>query len=145
MNNTQVLKDLTQTTYDSTEGYRKAANKAENPALQRALERRLAQRTQTLNKMNDALAARDEELVKGESTKASAHQLFQSISAAVGDSDAAVAERVEEGEDHIAEQFSEALNDDAQMDPSTRIVISSAYSEIREGEKFADMLKQEYT
>ncbi|MEM8725782.1 MAG: DUF2383 domain-containing protein, partial [Pseudomonadota bacterium] len=57
-NAVELLKDLTQTTYDSVEGYRKAAEKAESPTLKHAFSRRSGDRTQILNKMNDARQAK---------------------------------------------------------------------------------------
>ena len=51
--------------------------------------------------------------------------------------------RVEEGEDYIAGQFKDALEDD-QMEASLRMTLEKAYREISEGERFTDMLEEQY-
>ena len=51
---------------------------------------------------------------------------------------------MEEGEDYIAGKFRDALEDDARMDVNIRSVIEKAYKDIRDGERFTDMLKQQY-
>ena len=143
MTNISTLKDLTQTTYDSVEGYRKAAEKAEKPSFKRAFERRRDLRAQTLEQLNNALQANDEQPITSTSVSASAHQTWQSISDAFSTGDDAVISRVEEGEDYIAGQFKDALEDD-QMEASLRMTLEKAYREISEGERFTDMLEEQY-
>ena len=141
----ETLKSLTQTTYDSVEGYRKAAEKAVSPALKQALERRMSERSRTLTKLNDALKSRGEDPITSSSTVASMHQVFLNIVDSFENGDEAAAERVEEGEDYIAEKFREVLEDkNDRFDNETRMVIQSAYREIREGEKFGDMIERQY-
>lgn len=144
MNNIKILKKLTQTTFDSVEGYRKAIEKADSPALKSALERRLNSREQTLEKLNSALAGRGEDRITSVSMTGTAHQMFMSIADTFADSNEAAAERVEEGEDYLAEQFREALKDSAQMEQPIKLVIEQAYQEVREGERFSDMLEKQY-
>ena len=74
---------------------------------------------------------------------ASAHQLFMSISDAFEDSNEAAIERVEEGEDYIAGQFKDALEDN-DVDTALRSVIETAYQDVRSGERFSDMMEREY-
>ncbi len=145
MTNITTLKSLTQTTYDSVEGYRKAIDKADSPALKSALERRLNSRIETLNTLNRALEANGEKRIDTVSMTGTAHQTFMSIAEAFSNSNEAAIERVEEGEDYLAEQFRDALNDDGEtLDSSFRMVIEQAYREVREGERFSDMLEKQY-
>jgi uncharacterized protein (TIGR02284 family) len=143
MSNIDNLKSLTQSTYDSVEGYRKAAEAADSPELKRALRNRADQRTQSLNVLNDQLASAGEEPVSTVSTSGSGHQLWMQISNAFRDGDANAASRVEEGEDRLLDEYREALDDD-EFDPSTRRVIENVYAEIKSGERFGDMLKKQY-
>ncbi len=144
-NTVQLLKDLTQTTYDSVEGYRKAAEKAESPTIKQAFSRRSGDRAQILNKMNDALQSKGEQPITAVSIEGSAHQTFLSIANALTDSNEAAIERVEEGEEYLAEKFRDALTDeDVELDPDTRTLIETAYRDVREGERFADMLEEQY-
>ncbi|MHA7818793.1 MAG: PA2169 family four-helix-bundle protein [Erythrobacter sp.] len=143
MQNIDTLKSLTQTTYDSVEGYRKAVDKAESTALKRALERRLNSREQTLATLNSLLATNGEDRIATTSMSASAHQTFMTIADAFENGDEAAVERVEEGEDYIAGQFRDALNDN-KLESSVRTVIEQAAQEVCEGERFSDMLEEQY-
>ncbi|MEP5937527.1 MAG: PA2169 family four-helix-bundle protein [Erythrobacter sp.] len=140
-----TLKSLTQTTYDSIEGYRKAAEKAESPALKNALNNRISDRATTLTKLNDALRTEGEEPITSSSALGSMHQVFLTITDAFEDGDEAAAERVEEGEEFLADKFRDALEDDAsEIDMPVLNIIQSAYSEVREGEKFGNMIERAY-
>lgn len=145
MTDVKTLKSLTQTTFDSAQGYRTAIDKADAPALRSALQRRLTEREQTLAKLNTALTNQGEKPIDSGSMSGKAHQLFTGIADAFDSGDEAAVERVEEGEDYIAGKFRDALKDDiAQTDP-VRPVIEDAYREIREGERFTDMLEKQYS
>ena len=138
-----VFKSLTDTTFDSVEGYRKAAEKADSPQLKQALNQRLQQREQTLAQMNAELERQGEELVTKGTFAGSAHQMFASISDAFESGDEAAAERVEEGEDYIRGKFEEALDSD-QLEASERSIVQQCLGEIREGEQFGDMIEKQY-
>ncbi len=141
----ETLKTLTQTTYDSIEGYRKAADKATSPSLKEALSSRIDERSRTLNQLNEALKMEGEEPISSSSTLASMHQSFLSIADAFEDGDEAAAERVEEGEDYLVGKFRDALEDDvADIDPSALTVIQTAYKEVQQGERFGDMIERQY-
>jgi uncharacterized protein (TIGR02284 family) len=140
-----TLKSLTQTTFDSVEGYRKAADKAQNPNLKRALESRISDRSRTLMKLNEALRLEGEKPITSSSTMAKMHQSFLTIADAFEGGDEAAAERVEEGEEYLANKFRDTLKDNASdIDSAALTVIQSAYSEIREGEKFGNMIEHEF-
>ena len=143
MTTIEVLKNLTQTTYDSVEGYRVAAEKADSPALKQAFSRRSGERAEILNKMNNALQANGEQPITAVSTQGKAHQFFLTITDALSDSNEAAVKRVEEGEDYLVEQFSEALKRD-DLERETRLLIETAFRDIRDGERFADMLEKQY-
>ena len=104
-----VFKSLTDTTFDSVEGYRQAAETANNPQLTQALQQRGQERGQTLQQMNAELQRQGEELVTKGTLTGEAHQMWQSVTAAFENNDEAAAERVEEGEDYIKNKFQQAL------------------------------------
>ena len=143
MNNIDLLKDLTQTTYDSVEGYREAARKTENTGIRRAFERRAEQRSRVLEQMNGALKSNGEEPISSASMSSSVHQTFLSVTDALRDSTKAAIERVEEGEDYIANKFDDALKRD-DLDTGMRALIEAGYRDIHEGERFSDMLEEQY-
>ena len=143
MNNIETLKSLTQITFDSVEGYREAAKKAESPNLTRALEQRHEKRAQTLTTLNNQLIQFGTEPVTQTSAKGKAHQIFLSIADVFEDGDDAAAERVEEGEEYIAEQFRDALESD-DLTPDMKPTVQSVYSEIKNGERFSQMIGKQY-
>jgi uncharacterized protein (TIGR02284 family) len=146
MSNISKLKDLTQLTYDSVEGYRKAYEKAENPAFKSAIERRMNSRSKTYSNLNTALTTRGGESISSVSTGGSIHQTFLKISEAFSDGDDAAAERIEEGEEYLADQFRDALKDhDFADDASLRMLIEETYGEVHEGERFGEMVEKQYS
>ncbi len=143
MTNINILKSLTQTTYDSVEGYRKAADVAKSPALKRALETRQQKRAMTLSTLNSGLQELGVQPITDVSVSGKVHQMFLKITDALETGDEAAAERVEEGEDYIAEQFRIALNDN-DLEARVKGWVSTAYTEVSEGERFGDMIEKQY-
>lgn len=140
---TKLLKTLTDTTFDSIEGYRKAAEKAESPQLRQALTERLHKREQTLAMMNEALQRSGEELVTEGTLTGDLHRMWLSVTDAFEHGDEAAAERVEEGEDYLKAKFEAALEED-DLDAQERSVIQQCYAEICEGERFGDTIANQY-
>lgn len=140
---TTVFKSLVDTTFDSVEGYRKAAEKADNPQLQQALTNRCQQREQTLQQMNAELERQGDELVTQGTLMGEAHQMWQSITSAFESNDEAAAERVEEGEDYLRGKFEAALGSD-QLEASERAIVQQAYDDICRGEQFGDSIERQF-
>lgn len=140
---TKLLKTLTDTTYDSIEGYRKAVDKADSPQLKQALNERLQKREQTLATLNDALRQNGEELVSKGTLTGDLHRMWMSVADAFERGDEAAAERVEEGEDYLKAKFEAALKQD-DLDAQERGVIQQCYAEICEGERFGDSIARQY-
>ena len=138
-----TFKSLTDTTFDSVEGYRQAAEKADSAQLTQALNQRLQQRENTLRQMNAELERQGDELVTKGTVTGEVHQMWQSITSLFGNSDDNVAERIEEGEDYIKNKFQEALDSD-QLEGQERAVVQQCYNEICEGEQFGDMIEKQY-
>ena len=137
-----VFKSLTDTTFDSVEGYRKAAEKADSPQLQQALNERCQQREQTLQQMNAELQRQGDELVTEGTLAGEAHQMWQSITSAFESNDEAAAERVEEGEEYLRGKFESALESD-QLEAQERAVVQQCYDDICRGERFGESLSRQ--
>ena len=140
---TDTLKSLTETTYDSVEGYRKAAEKADSPALKTALNQRREKREQTLTTLNAELTRQGTDSVTSGTAQGAAHRLWADITDMFERGDEAAAERVEEGEDHLLGQFKDAL-DSQDLAPGEREIVQQCYAEISEGERFGDMIEKQY-
>ncbi|MEO0643849.1 MAG: PA2169 family four-helix-bundle protein [Pseudomonadota bacterium] len=144
MNNIELLKDLTQATYDSVEGYRQAAETAEKSAFKKAFERRRDMRAKTLQHLNNAMLANSQPPITSTSVQGETHQLFLTLTDTFADGDKAVIARVEEGERYLANKFESALADESGVLPGIRVTLQEAYRDISEGENFSAMLKEEF-
>ncbi|MEN3971853.1 PA2169 family four-helix-bundle protein [Sphingomicrobium sp. XHP0235] len=138
-----ILKTLTDTTFDSVEGYKRAAEKAESPQLKQVLNEQATKRQALVAKMNAELERRGEELVTKGTTAGKLHQLWVEASNLFENGDEAATERAEEGEDYLAKKFEEALKKD-DLDPQERMLIEAGYAEVKEGERLTDMLEKQY-
>ena len=138
-----VLKTLTDTTFDSVEGYRRAADKADSPALKSILTEQANKREALVTRMNAELERRGEPLVTKGTTAGKLHQLWVEASNLFENGDEAATERVEEGEDYLAAKFEQALKAD-DLDPQCRAVVEAGYREVKEGERLTDMLEAKY-
>lgn len=143
MSANNVLKSLTDTAFDSIEGYGKAAEKAKDPNLKTALLKRREKREKTVAALNAEIQRQGGELVTKGTMTGEAHQLWMSITDAFEDGNEAAAERVEEGEDYLKNKFESALKDD-DLDPQSRMVVQQCYAEISDGERFGDMIAKQY-
>lgn len=140
---TTTFKTLTDTTFDSVEGYRQAAEKANDPKLKQALAQRHQLREKTLNQMNGELKRQGDQLVTKGTIAGEAHQMWATITSLFESNDESAAERVEEGEDYIKGKFDAALNGD-DLEAQERVIVQQCYAEICEGERFADMIEKQY-
>ncbi|MEC7398542.1 MAG: PA2169 family four-helix-bundle protein [Pseudomonadota bacterium] len=138
-----AFKSLTDTTFDSVEGYRKAHEKAKSAQLKQALQQRLDKRQQTLGTLNAQLERQGDELVTKGTATGGLHRLWVDITDLFESGDEAAAERVEEGEDYLKEKFEAALKDD-DLEPGERAVVEQCFAEIQEGERFGDMVAKQY-
>jgi uncharacterized protein (TIGR02284 family) len=141
--NKTTLETLIDTTYDSVAGYRKAAELAHSPQLRQALVNQADKRQQTLDAMNQELVRLGGELVTKGTAAGGLHRLWLDLTAMFENGDEAAIERVDEGEEYLAEKFDAALETDG-LDPQTRAVIERGLAEVREGVRLADQLERQY-
>lgn len=142
-NITETLHDLSQTTYDSVEGYRKAAQVTNNAAIKQAFERRADQRSQTLGKLNDAIQSRGGDPITSLSAGGKVHQMFLSVTEALSDSTEAAIKRVDEGEAYLARKFRDVMSRD-DLDSELRLMLNTIFRDINEGRRFSEMLEEQY-
>ena len=69
----------------------------------------------------------------------SLHQVWLKVTELFQSGDRAAIERVQEGENYLAEKFETAL-EETDLDSQSRAVIQRAMTEIRQGEQLADQL-----
>lgn len=144
MNSTTVaLETLIDTTYDSVEGYRKASETAKSPDLKRILSEQAAKRQKTLDALNTELTRLGGNVVTKGTATGGLHRLWMDLTSLFESGNEAAVERVEEGEDYLANKFEDALKA-TDLDPTTRSVVQTALNEIREGERMTDSLADQY-
>ena len=138
-----TLKTLVETTFDSVEGYRKAAETANSPQLKAVLTQQAQKRQSTLDALNQELVRVGGDRVTSGTTAGGLHRLWADITSMFEKGDEAAAERAEEGEDYLAKKFETAL-EERDLDPASRAVIEKASLEVREGERLTDQLASQY-
>lgn len=138
-----TLKSLAETTFDSIEGYRKAAETAKSANLKRVLLQQADKRQNTLVALNQELTRLGGDQVVSGTAAGGLHRMWVDITSMFEKGDEAAAERVEEGEDYLAKKFEEALAN-SDLDPAARSVIETAFNEVKEGERLTDQLAKQY-
>ena len=140
---TNVLETLIDTAFDSVEGYRKASETAKSPELKRILSEQAAKRQKTLDALNAELTRLGGNLVTKGTATGGLHRLWMDLTDLFANGDKVAVNRVEEGEDYLADKFEEVLKS-TDLDPTTRSVIQTALGDVREGERLTDRLEEQY-
>ncbi len=125
-----ALNGLVETTLDSAEGYRVASEDTTNPRFKTLF----AERAQSRRQIVTALQAevrhlgghpQDDGTVLG-----AAHRVFLNLKNLVDDSDQAIVNEVESGEDHVKEKYEAVLADGA-LQRTAREAAHKAYASIK--------------
>ena len=137
-----VLNTLIRTTLDSHKGFEEACEDSEGQHSQ-FFQQMASERSQVASQLQAQVAALGGDPEDDSSFTAAAHRGFMNLKQAVmGDSDEAVIEEVERGEDYIKGKYEVALQDE-ELSPATRQVIQQAYQSIRRGHDQARALKHQ--
>ena len=128
-----TLNDLIQTTIDSVDGYRTAAEDADSKQFQAMFSERANERQQVADKLREQVRSLGGDAEDDGSLLAGAHRMFLNLRDAVtGSDDQAVISEVERGEDHIKAKFETAL-EDSNLATETRTLISQCYESVKSG------------
>lgn len=138
----KVLNNLIRTTLDSYKGFTDASEDTGSQHGQ-FFAQMAQERSQVASQMQAQVTALGGEAEDDSSYTAAAHRGFMDLKQAVmGNSDQAVIDEVERGEDYIKGKFETALQDD-ELSPETRQVIQQAYQSIHRGHDQASALKHQ--
>jgi len=108
-----VLNSLIETTLDSANGYRQAAENVTDPALRSKFEQRAGRRAQLTSELQGEVRSFGGEPKTDQSMLGAMHNKFVDLKASVTKgSDKAVVDEVERGEDAIKAKFEKAARDD---------------------------------
>ena len=126
-----VLNSLIETTLDSANGYKEAAENTDNPQYREMFSRRSSERMQLTRRLQEEVRSFGGEPKDDQSMMGKMHNKFVDIKNAVtGNSDKAVIDEVERGEDVIKAKYEQALKDD-ELPMEARELIDEAYRSVK--------------
>ncbi|MBL8773587.1 MAG: PA2169 family four-helix-bundle protein [Phenylobacterium sp.] len=128
----KVLNSLIETTLDSANGYREAAENASEGQLRTMFAERAARRMELTRQLQQEVRSFGGEPEDDQSLLGKAHNKFVDLKNAIlgGRDDTAVIDEVERGEDFIKGKFEAAL-DDGDLPMEARQVVTRACEQIR--------------
>lgn len=139
----KVLNTLIKTTIDSAKGFADAAGKDQHTQHSQFYGQMADERGQCAERLQAQVIALGGEPEDAGSFAGAAHRGFMDVKQAVmGDSDEAIVEEVERGEDYIKDKYETALQD-GELSPETRQVIQQAYQSVRKGHDRASAMKHQ--
>lgn len=139
----KVLNTLIETTLDSANGYKEAAENAESSQYRAMFADRSAKRIQVSTALQAEVRSFGGEPETDQSLMGKAHNMFVDLKAALtgGHDDKAVINEVERGEDFIKGKFEHALKDE-ELPIAAREAVARAYSTIKADHDEVSALKR---
>lgn len=128
----KVLNSLIETTLDSANGYKDAAQSIDRPDCKTLFAERASRRQELAMQLQQEVRSFGGEPETTQSAMGKAHNKFVELKNAMtgGGSDKAVIDEVERGEDVIKAKFEHALRD-TDLPPHAREVLQQAYGSIK--------------
>ena|SRR3990170_2025770 len=137
-----VLNSLIRTTLDSYKGFNDACEDAEGQHSQ-FFQQMARERSEVASRLQAQVRALGGDPEDDSSFTAAAHRGFMDLKQAMmGDSDEAIVEEVERGEDYLKAKYEAALQD-GELSPQTREIIQQAYQSVRKGHDTASAMKHQ--
>lgn len=127
----KVLNSLIETTLDSANGYRDAAEAVENPQFKSMFADRAQSRMDLSRRLQDEVRSFGGEPEHDQSVLGKLHNKFAELRGKLSSgTDKAVIDEVERGEDFIKAKFETAM-DEPDLPQEARQLVSSAFGEIK--------------
>lgn len=140
----KVLNSLIETTLDSANGYREAAENAQSSQFASLFSDRAARRDQLVIELQQEVRTFGGAPETDQSLLGKAHNKFVDLKNAImGGDDKAVINEVERGEDVIKAKY-EAVIEDRELPASARELINRAYGSIRADHDEVSRLKHQF-
>ena len=137
----KVLNSLIETTLDSANGYKEAAENIDATDLRTVFAQRSAEREALVRRLQEEVRSFGGEPERDQSMLGKAHNKFVDLKNAVtGGSDKAVIDEVERGEDVIKAKYEHALRD-VDLPAAARLLIQEAFGSIRADHDSVSALK----
>ncbi len=141
----KVLNSLIETTLDSANGYREAAESAQSGQFKTLFEERSRRRLDLTRQLQQEVRSFGAEPEDDQSLLGKAHNKFTDLKASLtgGRDDKAVINEVERGEDVIKAKYEKVL-DDQELPSNVRQVLNQAYQSIRADHDEISRIKHTY-
>ncbi|MDB5968449.1 MAG: hypothetical protein JWQ90_899 [Hydrocarboniphaga sp.] len=121
----KILNGLIETSEDGMKGFKEASDKAAAAELKQLFSERAGSCSQSVRELQTLVTALGGAPEKSGSVAGAAHRGWVKIKTAVSDSNIAVLEEVERGEDHAKANYGKALK--AELPPQVRSVVEKQY------------------
>jgi uncharacterized protein (TIGR02284 family) len=136
-----IVNDLITTTIDSADGYERSAENVRGTTFERLFSEFAQERRQIVGRLQDHVRQMGGKPEEDGSLAAGLHRRFEDLRRAFsGNSDKAVIEEVERGEDHLKSKYQDALRN-KDLSPQSRPVVTEAYQSVVAGHDKASKLK----
>lgn len=137
----KILNTLIETTLDSADGYREAAEKSADSSHKSLFQRWASDRRQVVSDLQGQVRSLGGQPEDDGSILAAGHRVFLKLKDSVTKNDDSVIDEVERGEDFIKARYENALEDD-ELSASVRDAVVRAYSSVKTGHDQARDLKR---
>ena len=127
-----ALNGLIETTLDSADGYREAAEATDNPSYRAAFSARASERKSVAADLQNAVRSLGGDPEDDGSILAKAHRAFLDVKHALLRDEQAVVNSVENGEDFIKDKYEKAMAD-TETSATTLETIRRAYDSVKSG------------
>lgn len=139
----KVLNCLIESTLDSSEGYREAADQSKDEMIAELFKRWAVERRRVVADLRNAVRELGGEPDDNGTVLASAHRVFLDLRAHMSKTDKAVVNEVERGEDHIKSKYEDALKHE-KLGPQALAATRKAYVSVQLGHDEIRELKKAY-
>lgn len=139
-NSTDIMNDVLETLIDSADGYEKAAELAERTTFKDFFSRRAASRRGMVAAIRNEITQLGGEPEADGTILASAHRVFMNLRTVVQDTDEAVIEAVDNGEEYLRQKFDAALAND-ELSVSAKAMLRNFQGELKADGRLIDHLE----
>jgi uncharacterized protein (TIGR02284 family) len=138
-----VLNTLIRTTLDSVKGFAEACKDDEHHQHKQFFDQMARERSEVASQLQAHVRSLGGDPEDDSSLTAAAHRTFMDLKQAVmGNSDKAVFEEVDRGEDYLKSKYETALRD-TELSPEARQLIEQAYQSVRKGHDTVSAMKHQ--
>lgn len=138
----KVLNQLIETSEDGMKGFKEAADKASDPTLKTIFSDRAAACSAGITELQGVVTSLGGEPQQSGTAAGAAHRGWAKVKSAVADTNLAMLEEVERGEDHAKAVYTKALK--AELPAQVRVVIEKQFAGVKANHDRVRDLRNQY-